>query len=75
MVPIKKRVKRHLKTCHENLVLELVRDCCSQQRVGRGSVQTADTLSGNLSSKESNEYAVNKIRGEILHGFIVAWQP
>ena len=27
-------VQMHLKTCHEILVLELIGDCCSRQRVG-----------------------------------------
>ena len=61
-----------MKICHEILVLDLIRDCCSWQGVGWGSVQTADTpLSGNISGKESDEYAVNKIRGEIFYGFAV----
>ena len=61
----------HLKTCHEILVLELIRDSCSRQRVGSVHYQFKLPVQHYLEifiRKENDEYALNKIRGELFHG-------
>ena len=67
----------YLKTCHEILILELIGVSCIQQRVGSVHYQFKLPeqhylkIWKSLSGKENDEYALNKIRGEIFHGFAV----
>ena len=66
----------YLKTCHEILVLEFNGDCCSRLSVCRGGVHYRFKLLIQhyleiFIWEGSDEYALNKIKGEIFHGFAV----
>ena len=64
----------HLMTCHEILVLELIGDSCSRQRVGCVRYLFKLLVRYYLEifvGKKNDEYALNKIWGEIFHGSAV----
>ena len=61
----------YLKTCHEILLLDLIGDSCSRQRVDSVHYRFKLPVQYYLEifiGKENDGYTLNKIRGEIFHG-------
>ena len=63
-----------LKVCHKILVLEVIRDSCSRQRVGTVRQRVCSVhyqFKLPFIWKEYNQYAHNKIWGEIFNCFAI----